>query len=141
MGPESRALTQPWVARWSTPRWPAVHYAPCQVPSGRATNYLVLGFGQSTTVDRIVIQPGLDRGNSGWSDMYRPSLVDVLFGNHHCARLTLADRFSPQQFAVHVAGVRNVMLRVVGAFPPEADPGFTGTGAAVISEVAFMRRR
>jgi hypothetical protein len=138
VGLASGRLQPPWLSEWSKPPAPAANYAPCQVPSGPATSYLFLGFGKPTTVDRFVIQAGLARTNPEWSEFDRPSVVDLLFSNNHCTRLVLADQFGPQQFDMHVEGVRNVTLRVVGTFRSYSG---VSTGLTAISAVTFMTRR
>ena len=137
VGLASGELQAPWAAVWSRTSPTSRNYAPCQVAYAPTVSYLFLAFGKPTTVDRFVIQAGLDHADPRWAEVDRPSVVDLLFNNNHCTRLTLADQYGPQQFAMHVAGVRSVRIRVVATFPPYP----YNLRVTAISAVAFMSRR
>jgi hypothetical protein len=132
----SGRMQSPWVVGWS--KAPASNpRGTCVSAVGRAAGNLVIAFNGPVDVDRVSMQAGLAHTDPRWSGVDIPETVDLLFDNNDCRRLTFADPSTTQQFEIHVKGVSNVAVIVIGVFP------LTGPnlGATAITSVAFMRRR
>jgi hypothetical protein len=135
-GIASGEMQSPWVVGWSTLPAPASN-GPCRSDGGPAAGPLLITFSRPANVDRVSIQAGLVRTDPRSSEMARPKNIDLWFDNNACVRLKLADQFTTQQFEVHVKGASDVVVNVIGVFPPTGHP----LGATAITSVAFMRRR
>jgi hypothetical protein len=106
--------------------------------STRASGYLLIGFGEPSTIDRLTIQAGIDHSNNQrWAQLDRPELVDLLFSDGTCIRIHLADQFTPQHFGLHLRNVTSVILVVAGTYQAET----VDIGVTAVSSVNFMHRR
>ena len=105
--------------------------------STRSSGDLLIGFGVPSTIDRLVIQAGIDHADVRWAQLDRPALVDLLFSDGTCIRIHLADQFTPQHFGLHLRNVTSVILVVAGVYPAET----RDMDVTAISSVSFMHRR
>jgi hypothetical protein len=136
IGIASGHLQGPWAVRWSHADFVPGMAGPCLLTGTRASGNLVISFAAST-VDRVVIEPGLDHASARWAGLDRPGLVDLRFSDGTCFQANLADQFAPQTFDIHARHVTSVTVIVVSAYPPEIAPEDT----VAITTIALLRRR
>jgi hypothetical protein len=136
VGISAERLQGPWAVRWDTlPNGPPME-GPCQTIATRALGNLQVDFVGTTSVDRLIVQAGIDHTNPQWVQVERPAVVDLLFSNKQCVRVHLADQFTPQQFDMHVGPVTGVAVIIVEGYGQ-----FINNTVAVITSLDFLRRR
>ncbi len=137
VGIASGRLVGPWVVHWTEIGSGSHPLEPCQGASTVTSGSLSIGFRSPVSIDRFEILAGLDHANPRWASFERPATMDLLFSDGSCQRIRLADQYTDQQFAVHVAGVTGVTINVVSSYPPET----SDARLLAISSVSFMHRR
>jgi hypothetical protein len=124
--------TRAWATPWDPSVPPLAKDAPCPA-TGAAAGSLQVDFTRPVDVDRLTVRAGLDRANPNWATQARPRVLDLVFSDQTCKRLTLADQAAPQHLSVGAKEVTSVVVRVVDAFPAR-----DGAGQAVaLSELTF----
>jgi hypothetical protein len=130
-------IQNPWAVRWDNSANGSDGLGPCQLAATRASGNLVITFDAPSTVDRLVIQAGVDHANPEWSELSTPSVVDLLFAEHQCVRIHLADEFTPQRFDMRVGRVSGVIVTVVQSDSPLT----VDKGIVAITTIDFQHRR
>jgi hypothetical protein len=84
--------------------------------------------------------PGLPPSSPDKDAVYRPALVDVVWGDGEddCAELPLENAEGSQAFDVNADGVETLRLVIVDAHPPLDEP--EGDKLVVLSEVQLLER-
>ena len=131
-GQPSRA----WAVGWRGGGRRAPEGACGQVRSPAAGS-LVVSLAQASRVDRVTIQPGLQRDNPNWSKQARPRTVELRFSDGTCQRISLGDAFEPQTFDVEARAVSDVQVVILDAYPQQEGRG----DLTAISEIGFAARR
>lgn len=132
-------LETSWSVRWNAAAPEETGSGACSEATIPAFAKLIVGFSNPQSLDEVRVAPGTVVQRPG---QLQPRVIDLLFSDGTCKRLTLADNRATQTFPLSTGSVKEVTVNIVAAFPqPEGVPATqAGETFVAIRSIQFLHR-